>query len=193
MSLRSPALYALMFCLLAAACEPGSGLSPRSDLSVLNGAMQIGLPNGYCIDKGASRDNGTTAVAFLGRCAASAKTQPALISIAVGEPGSAGVMSASGPELAAFFTSPQGRKTLSRNGRAKDLRVISASGGENLLRLHLFDAPIGEYWRAITGIRGRLVTISTIGSREQPLAPADGRKLLDATLSRMQAANRQNP
>ncbi len=192
MSLRFSRLTALLFCLLAAACEPGSGLSPRPDLSVLGGTMQIGLPSGYCIDKGASRDNGRTAVAFLGRCAANAKTQPALISIAIGEPGSAGVMTAGGPELAAFFTSPRGRKTLSRNGRAKDLRVISASGGDNLLRLHLFDAPIGEYWRAITAIRGRLVTISTIGSREQPLAPVEGRKLLDAALSRMQAANRQN-
>ena len=181
----------LLLCLLGAACQPGSTISPRTDLSVLQGQMQIGLPSGYCIDKNASKDTGTTAVAFLGRCSATAKTQPALISIAIGAPGSAGVMLASGQDLAAFFTSKQGRGTLSRYGRAKDVRIISASGSENVLRLHLFDAPLGEYWRAITAIRGRLVTISTIGSREQPLDPAAGRKLLDATLARMQAVNRQ--
>lgn len=185
-----PTVAALMLCLLAVACQPGSAVSPRTDLSVLQGEMQIGLPSGYCIDKNASKDNGTTAVAFLGRCSSTAKTQPALISIAIGAPGSAGVMLASGPDLAAFFTSKQGRETLSRNGRARDVRVITASGSENVLRLQLFDAPIGEYWRAITAIRGRLVTISTIGSREQPLDPAAGRKLLDATLARMQAVNR---
>jgi hypothetical protein len=183
-------LAALLLCVLSAGCEPGSGLDPRPAVSVLGGAAQIGLPRGYCIDKSASRDTGKTAVVFLGRCSSSAKTQPALISIALGEAGSAGVMTASGAELAKFFQSTEGRRTLSRNGRAKDVRVISAAGRENLFLLHLYDAPVGEYWRAITAIRGRLLTITTIGSRQQPLAPAEGRKLLDATVASMQAANR---
>ncbi|MGV8950033.1 MAG: hypothetical protein ACOH2M_02940 [Cypionkella sp.] len=186
-------LATLGLCLLITACEPGAGLSPPGRVPVLGGAAQIGLPRGYCIDKSASRDDGKTAVMFLGRCSSAAKTQPALISITVGGAGSAGVMTAGGPALAAFFKSPDGRRTLSRNGQAKDLQVISAAGRENLLLLHLNDAPIGEYWRGITAIRGRLVTISTIGSRQQPLAPAEGRKLLDATLASMQAANRQTP
>lgn len=193
MSNPFPTIAAVFISLMLLACQPGSTVAPTGSVSMLNDTMQIGLPRGYCIDKNASKDNGTTAVAFLGRCASTAKTQPALISIAIGAPGSAGVMLASGQDLSAFFTSNVGRKTLSRNSRARDVRVISASGSDNLLRLRLFDAPIGEYWRGITAIRGRLVTISTIGSREQPLDPIEGRKLLDATLSRMQAVNRQAP
>lgn len=183
-------LAALLLCIITSACVPGDALSPPKAVPVLGGAAQIGLPRGYCIDKSASRDTGKTAVVFLGRCASNAKTQPALISIAFGDAGSAGVMTASGATLAAFFQSNEGRRTLSRNGRAKDVRVISAVGRENLLLLHLYDAPVGEYWRAVTAVRGRLLTISTIGSRQLPLAPAEGRKLLDATVASMQAANR---
>jgi hypothetical protein len=183
-------LAALLLCVMISACVPGDALSPPKTVAVLGGAAQIGLPRGYCIDKAASRDTGKTAVMFLGRCSSSTKAQPALISIALGQAGSAGVMTASGAELATFFQSNEGRRTLSRNGRAKDVRVISAAGRDNLFLLHLHDAPVGEYWRAITAIRGRLLTISTIGSRQQPLAPAEGRKLLDATLASMQAANR---
>jgi hypothetical protein len=182
-------LAALLLCALISACEPGSGMSPSTAVPVLGGAVQIGLPRGYCIDKSSSRENGKTAVMFLGRCSSNARTQPALISITVGDAGSAGVMTAGGAALVDFFQSSEGRRTLSRNGKAKYVKVISASGRENLLLLHLYDAALGEYWRAITAIRGRLVTISTIGSLQQPLAPAEGRKLLDTTIASMRAAN----
>jgi hypothetical protein len=183
-------LATLGLCLLLAACQMGDGMTAPRSAAVLDGQMLVGLPAGYCIDKASSRETRETAVLFIGRCSDGNKKPPALISIVIGNGGSAGVMTAGGAALAGFFKSPQGRATLSRRGRASDLKILTASGSDNLLLLRIYDKTIGEYWRAITGLRGRLVTISIMGSPANPLAPAEGRKLLDAALRAMQAANR---
>lgn len=182
-------IAALVFCLGGAGCQPGEGFTTARKAPILAGSVMIGLPTGYCIDKRASTETKTSAVIFLGRCSTAAKAQPAVISIAVAGEGSASAMSAGPAEMAKFFGSPQGRAALSRNGRAKDLRIITALGKGDALLLHLGDRQIGEYWRAVVAIRGRLVTISTIGSTAQPLPPQEGRKLLETTLTALRAAN----
>ena len=55
--------------------------------------------------------------------------------------------------------------------------------------LHLSDRTVGEYWRAVVGLNGRLVTISANGAQDAPLAPPAGRAVLDATLIALHRAN----
>ncbi|MGL6211529.1 MAG: cation transport ATPase, partial [Paracoccaceae bacterium] len=64
-----------------------------------------------------------------------------------------------------------------------------AIGVGNSLLLHVSDRAVGEYWRALVGVRGRLVTVSASGAEGAPLDPAAGRKLLDATLIALEGAN----
>jgi hypothetical protein len=180
------------FCLSALValigCQPVTGGTARA-APVLGGALSIGVPAGYCIDGGASRESGDGAVILMGRCNDAARAIPAVVSVSVGQGGSAGVMTAGGPALAAFFSSVQGRATLSRGGQASDIKVIAALGVGDAFLLHLQDRSQGEYWRAVIGIKGRLVTVSATGTQEVPLSPADGRKVLEASLDAMRRAN----
>lgn len=181
---------ALLCALALAACQVEGGFGTTRSAPVLNGALTVAVPAGYCVDRGASREKGDSAVVIMGRCADTASVPPALVTVAVGQGGSSGVMTAGGQALAAFFTSPQGRATLSRDGRARDIRVIEAIGAGDALLLHLTDREVGEYWRGIVGLKGRLVTVSATGTPAVPLSPAEGRKLIDRLLAAMTAANR---
>lgn len=179
----------VLTCALLIGCVEGAGVQSSRAASVLGGALQVGVPPGYCIDRAASRETRDSAVVIMGRCADNVQAEPAVVTVAVGQPGTAGAMAAGGRALADFFTSRQGRATLARNGRADGVRVIEAlSAGEAFL-LHLDDAGAGDYWRAVLGVSGRLITVSVSGSPDQPLAPAAGRKVLDRTLIALRRAN----
>lgn len=176
--------------LLLAACVPELALEPPRSASVLGGALSIGVPAGYCIDRAASRTGGDSAVILIGRCSDTAPTVPALITVAVGEAGSAAVVKAGGKALAAFFTSAPGRAMLSRSGRPSDVRVLEAVGVGDAFLLHVAERAAGEYWRGVIGVKGRLVTVTAKGGAGFALPPKDGRRIVDATLAALQRANR---
>lgn len=176
-----------MLLLTTGALEAGPGSSRAA--AVLDGALNVGVPAGYCIDQKASRAGKDAAVVLMGRCSDAGRATPALITVSIGKSGSAGVLTAGGQVLAEYFTSDQGRATLSRDGRASDVRVIQAVGVEGAFLLHLLDRDIGEYWRAVIGVNGRLVTISATGTETVPLGAEDSRKLIDVSVKAMQKAN----
>lgn len=181
-----------LFCvvLMLASCQLGSGFTSSRAAPVLGGALQVGVPPGYCIDGKASRESRDTAVILMGRCTDAMTATPALITVSIGQGGSAGVMTAGGPALAAFFSSKQGRATLSRSGRAGDVKVLAALGSGDAFLLHLQDRNVGEYWRAVIGVKARLVTLSATGTDEVRLDPAEGRKILEKALDALRAANK---
>lgn len=185
---RLSALLAIALAL--ASCQVGSGFTSSRAAPVLGGALQIGVPPGYCIDGKASRESRDSAVILMGRCSDAMTATPALITVSIGQGGSAGVMTAGGPALAAFFNSGQGRATLSRSGRASDVKVIAALGSGDAFLLHLQDRNVGEYWRAVIGVKGRLVTLSATGTDEVRLDPVEGRKVLEKALGALRAANK---
>lgn len=172
--------------MMLAACQVSGGARRAP---VLGGSVTMGLPAGYCIDRSASRETEDTAVIIMGRCDSAAKAVPAIVTTTVGRPGSAGVMTASPSDLAAFFATPQGRATLSRDGRPNDVRLISAATSGKALVLHVADRRQGEYWRAFVGVRGRLVSLSTTGTPGVRLDPAAGRQVLDSFVTALVAAN----
>lgn len=186
-------LPALALLPLLAACElslpalPGQGLR---ELQILDKTLTVAAPRGYCIDPATSVDTGEAVVVLIGRCTAGGQVAAALLSMTIGPPGSAGVLAAGPDALSSFFTSVAGRKLLARDGVAAHVIVTEVKFGEGSLFLHLQDQEAGEYWRAIAGIRGRLVTISASGATGAPLTPEQGFKLV---LETVELLDKRNP
>ena len=88
-------LARLLPALLIAGCVGGSATR-----DVLQGAMTISGPSGYCVDPSASREGDDRAIILMGRCSASTAVKPAVVTLSVGPAGSAGVMIAGGAEAA---------------------------------------------------------------------------------------------
>ena len=179
----------LLAALVLAACDLVNPLSGPRQVSVLNGSVHVGAPNGYCISPSASQQAADTAVVLIGRCTAEGRVQAALVTVTIGKPASAGVMLAGTDALAAFFASPAGRRALSRNGHVNDVGVVQIVATKDALLLRVLDRVAGEYWRAITSLNGRLVTVSASGTQGAPLTTVTGRKLVDDTLVALRQAN----
>lgn len=188
-----PGLLALCAALTLSACDAVNPLSGPKQVSVLGGSLQVGAPNGYCISPAASQQAANTAVVLIGRCTAEGRVQAALVTVTIGRPASAGVMLAGTQALAAYFASPAGRKALSRDGRLNDVGVIQTVSTENAVLLHVLDRVAGDYWRAVTGLNGRLVTVSANATERAPLTAAQGRKLVEDTLFALHQANPAKP
>lgn len=183
-----PAL-GLLLAVTLAACEMTAPTLSRAPAPLLGGAVTVASPRGYCVDPASAREQGDTAVVLMGRCKFALTVAPALLTMSIGPTASAGVLAAGGPAMTAYFTSPQGRAALSRSGRAGDVQVLAALSSGDAYLLHLLDREAGDYWRAVVGLNGRLVTISANGAQGAPLDPATGRRLVDATLAALRRAN----
>jgi hypothetical protein len=185
--MKQPWMMLALSGMVLAACVAGVGGS--SVRPVLNGALKVAAAPGYCLDPAASREMPDSAILLMGRCSDKAPVKPALLTLSVGEAGSASVMAAGGAELAAFFTSREGLATLSPRGRASDVRVVSALSAGDAFLMRLREADGAEYWRAVLGVRGRLLTVSVKGTAESVLAPDEGRAILDGTVAALQRVN----
>ncbi len=170
-------------------CEEVPPSLMQRPTAVLGGAIQVAGPLGYCADHGAGQQTADTAVVLMGRCRAALTVAPALITVSVGPAASAGAMAAGGAALTGYFLSEPGRAALSRDGRAGDVQVVAAVGVADAYLIHVVDRVAGEYWRAVLGVRGRLVTVSANGAAGAPLDPSAGRKIVDATLVALRRAN----
>lgn len=186
----------VLLCLCAmVACTPGSGglSGPARNAEFLNGALKVSPPRGYCIDGTASQSHEDSAVVLMGRCTDAAPVVPAVLSLTVGQAGTSAVLAAGGQALSDYFTSDSGRAAVARSGRASDVRILEAFGkgpeGGGAFVLHLSDRTVGDYWRAVVGVRGRLVTVSVTPPEDQPLPPAAGRDLLEQVLTGLVQAN----
>ena len=176
-------------CLLALTACDLAGLGGTTRIALFDGALIVAAPNGYCIDTGATRLTGETAVVLIGRCAASSSVAAALLTISVGKPGSAGVLIEGGDRLATFFGTASGRAMLSRTGKADDLAIVRVQNSNGAFVMELNDRILGHYWRGVTGIGSRLISVSATGTEGVPLNPDDGRRLLNSSLMALTTAN----
>jgi hypothetical protein len=154
---------------------PGVGLR---ELTVMDGEVQVTAPPGYCIDKDASVSLGPAVVVMIGRCTYGGEAAAAVLTLTIGAPASAGVLIEGPNVLGAFFTSTPGRRILARDGNPGHVQILQQQIAGNSLLLHLNDRVSGDYWRAITAIKGRLVTISAAGTAQAPLTAAQGLALV---------------
>lgn len=171
-----------------AGCVMPQGGEIRS-VALLDGAVVAAAPSGYCIAPGAGRRSGDSAVVIMGRCSATGTAEPAVLTLTVGQAGSAGAMAGGGAALAAYFQSDEGRAVLSRSGRAGDVEVLTAREGAGAFLLRVRDRDAGDYWRALAGLRGRLVTVSASGPEGRALSEAKGRALVEAAVATLRRAN----
>jgi hypothetical protein len=178
----------LALSLVLSACVPASPsifTSPRTT-PVLQGAVNISLPRGYCIDRQAGREDGDTAVIVMGKCRQDNDAAPAILTTAIGPAGSGQVLSGGGAALAAYFTSDAGRGALSRNGRAAAVTIVQAKMVGPAFVMRIRDSAVGQYWRGVESVAGRLVTVTV----DVPdAAQTDGEALLLQALSLMRDAN----
>lgn len=172
---------------LLSACVAGTGAGRKAE--VLGGAMQVGLAAGFCIDETASREGGDSIILLMGRCNSGVAETPAIITLSVGPSGSASAIRDGNAALAAFFTSDDGRKMLSRDGRARDVTILRAFDESGVFTMQVRDRAVGDYWRAVTALRGRLVTVSVAGPQGAPLPAETGRQLLARAVTEMTKAN----
>lgn len=160
------------------------GFGPET-VEVMPG-VTLGLPQGYCLDREASSIADEGSALLLGRCHDDVGAVPAVLRVSLGAPGSASVLATAPADLAAYFTSEAGRASLSPSGNPGDIHIVTAlSQGPDFL-LQIDSTTEGRYWRAITDLTGRLITVSAIGTRNVPLTAQDSRNLVEQTLAAQQ-------
>lgn len=194
MSTWTSKVFPAVLLVALAACVPGGGggvASPGASksMALLGGEVQAAAPQGYCIDEKASHDEGDGAVVLIGRCSGTSKVPPALVTVTIGGPGSSAVLQEGAKALSDYFVSPSGRAALARDGRASSVAIRQTSVSDGALMLLVSDREVGTYWRAVLGLRGRLVTISVLAPEGQSLDPEQGRGILERTMGVMRRVN----
>jgi hypothetical protein len=172
--------------LLAACVAPVGGVSQK--LAVSGGEVLAAVPGGFCIQPEATLDSPEGSVLIATRCNPEAPS-PAILSISIGAAGSSEVLKSGAKALSDWFLSPAGRSALARDGRAQSVKVIQTVVADGVLLIHLTDVSVGDYWRAVLPLRGRLVTISAAGPAGSPLDPGLSRKVVEQAISALRVAN----
>ncbi len=180
---------ALVLGMALAGCVPTGGVQ----IGTGPDAFRIAAPAGYCLAEGAvARQRGSDFAAFTACAPGGAAT--AVLSATVGAAGSAQPVDPQA--LAAFFTSPAGRRALgrSRDDRAVTVHQVLAAEGAVLVRLTDRATPPaaigpGESWRAVLVVDGRLITLSASPARGTTLLPEAGRRLIGGFVAAMRQAN----
>ncbi|MCL4066617.1 hypothetical protein M3484_08535 [Pseudomonas sp. GX19020] len=192
---KGPRLFVWLACaaLLSACVAPGGtgsgGTGKGGAMSFIGGEIRIEPPAGYCIHPGASSDSSDGAVVLIGECAAKGAVIPAVISVTIGGEGSAAILQSGAKALSDYFMSRPGRAALARDGNpaSVNVRQTALSGGALVMRM--FDRQVGEYWRAVLGLRGRLVSVSVMAPETSSLSPEQSRTLLEKSITSIRAAN----
>lgn len=188
----SRARQAALFLFLAACQMETGGLALPGQtraMSVLGGAVTVAAPSGYCIDKASARQQNDGAVVLIGRCNGRSQVPAGVISVTMGAAGSAAVIADGGAALAQFFGSTAGRAALSRSGDAASVQIRSAASLDGAYALEIAETGVAEYWRAVFGLSGRLVTVSVQGHEGAALDTSSGKQLLGAAILAMRRAN----
>ena len=194
-----PLLAALI---VLAGCDVGLDGRGIRTLAVLDGAVSVRGPDGYCVDQQSSRAGSGFAV--LAGCAlvSDATVMPAheaLITVQIGSAGSATVTGAEA-ELAALLRTAQGAALLSDSSDAGSVQVDRVDRADGVVVVRLSDAAPAQVqglerreWRAFLDIRGRLTTISLRGFDRAPLPAEQGLRLLSQAIGALRAANAPPP
>lgn len=202
------AALAAMLVGLLAGCAGLDDAATRA--TVGGGAITIAAPRGYCVDRSALRDGRRGAFVLFGSCAALAPgpfaTEPdplAVLTAAVAPPRAAegaatgtGALTGRADRLAAYVTSPAGRRALSRDGRADSVTVLRTFTENGVFFIHLRDTsatagpPVAaEYWRAILEVKQRMITLSILFPDGAAVDAEDGAAVIRAFAERVRDAN----
>jgi hypothetical protein len=179
------------------------GRAAPQTVSVAGDSVVISGPPGYCVDRSAVRDDLDGAFVLLGSCASISRDAsrphpeaPGLLTVTV----SNGIIDNGNTtgfleDLAAFFKTDDGRSALSRDGTAASVELVETRIEDDILYLHAKDSSgqalgvADEYWRALFGVRDRLLTVTVVAYSSSPLTEVDGVSTLDAFTNRIRRDN----
>jgi hypothetical protein len=171
-------------------------------LSVAGGAVVVAGPEGYCVDRPASRNAEAGAFVLVASCAALSRKSnaprprvPALLTASVtGAPPAGADLARQVARMKAFFASAEGRAALARDGRAESIEIIQMFARDGAFLIHARDASAGaapalgpEYWRAIFEVNGRMVTASVAAFADRPISDDAGQATLTLFVARIRA------
>lgn len=175
------------------ACAGMDFAGPSRAVLVQGGSFSVTPPAGYCADTKTMNNGRGSAVVLMGRCSAASDAYPAVITASIGADGSGSALDAGPAALTRFFSSEAGRAILASNGKAGDAVVQAAEVQEGAIVLRIKDANLGEYWRAVLAVNGRLVMLSATGASQTPLPKDKGRALISAAMTSLIRANPSSP
>lgn len=194
-------MASLMIAAVLAGCvAPGQSASDRT--RVMNGALTLAAPRGFCVDPKARRDAAEGSFVLWGNCAAIAGDPEApkppyraMLSATVG-PASSTPLATAFDGFESFFRSGAGRAALARSGQAKDVQVLKVERHGGMLLLKISDrsaataAPVTRsYWRAITEVKGHVTALSVLPLEGSAMRDADQIALLQGFEASIRAAN----
>lgn len=182
-----------------AGCAPAPQGEGVRAVALYDGAVRVQGPEGYCVDRAASRARSGFAVLAGCGLLAPQDAMPALdgfLTVQFGEAGSAGVAGREA-ELRALLSTPAGAALLSRTGVPETVTLERTEAGRGIVVVEFADsAPAGPEglepgeWRAFLDIGGRMATLSLRAFSRAPLDRDAGRRLLSQAVSALRAVNR---
>jgi len=178
-------------------------MAAPEQISVSGKEVVIAGPHGFCIDPTETKDRAKSAFVVLGSCAAISNIPirprpqiPAILMVTVSGETDSAPIATSMEALAAFFKSDAGRAALSRDGKAQTVEVIETLGRNDAFYIHARDSStdtlVGagdEYWRALFNVKGRIVSASVVGLKEQPISTSEGFDTLGVFTDRIKSEN----
>lgn len=205
--LLAPVLVLLLSGCVGTGLPVGGVPAPKPNVprlsSVVAGSVIVSGPVGFCVDTLASRDGESSAFVLMGSCRAlgagifaPAPRTSAILTASVIAGGAGFAADIEG--LASFFAGEAGRAALSRSGDPASVEVLETLGWNDAFLIHAQDSSAADgtgqdvepdYWRAILGINGQLVTLTALGHRSRPLSAAQKRAVLGAFIVRMREVN----
>lgn len=184
---------------------PGFGRDMTGDgirtLALLDGAVRVRGPEGYCVDPSASA--ASSGFAIMAGCAVLSErggTMPdraGLVTVQFGAPGSA-LVGAGAADLAEMLRDDSGQGLLSSGEAGVEVGEVEVDGTRVMVRFEDHaGAPVPgttpKVWRGFTDIGDRLVTVSVLAYDRDPLTSEAGRTLLETALRALKEVNQPTP
>lgn len=191
MSTWTSKVLAPALCLSLAACVAGGAGTVRFGTPEAPG-FAVAAPSGFCAARDSLSRLGTSDFVAFTRCAGAGP----VLTATVGAPGSGAGLELSGPEMAGYFLSDDGRAALARSGRAEAVTVHEVVEADGALLVRLTDLSRrpteigdGESWRAVLAVQDRLVTLAAAPGRSAGLTREAGRALIGRYVAATRGAN----
>ena len=205
---RARLILALVPFLAACAHSPTEGIMRARVVSAGGVDVTVAGPQGFCIDERLVDEARTGAFVFLSDCASNPETGgPTIARVPIsavltasistnGLPGADEGMTAALDQLKAFLETPYGQLTLSKSHNPATLTVLSMSRTGGAVYAYIEDLTqttrTGEsprFWRAFIEVNGRLAALSATGYNAADPEQARIKRILEAFVGSMQAAN----
>lgn len=168
-------------------------------LSLFDGSVRVRGPEGYCIDRQASRTR--TGFAVLAACArvSEAELLPSLdgfLTVQIGDAGTA-VVAGNEAVLAGLLEEREGAGLLSNGDGDVDVHQTLSEAGLVLVRYTDPDAPemqgtVPSGWRAFLDLKDRSAVVSVRSFAQEPLSLGEGEALIRAAAAALKDANQSS-